>query len=283
MAFPDDGDNELEGINKVRCVNTDKNGTVWIGTDGGLLKWDENKNKADRIEIQPSGKYRNSFKAVSVILPDNDGSLWCFGNSAFSRYNPEDGSLGNYIFIYKHRSLYEYPENDLFIDEALQNDDGTVWFLNKLAGLLFRFDPASEKLSLYRVPNFYVFQCVMDKTGSLWFACVRNNIFRLVTGQIPYLRIPVNNSSHVAQIHRGAFLEDDQKQVYFLFLQGMYTSVKNLMSLPHLSSNNSGSPMVRQLQEVVLRTVMEIYGSGIKNGNITKYNPSTRGFSKSDS
>lgn len=227
MLLPNPNNNEPEGVNKIKCVSTDKDGTVWLGTDSqGLFRWDDVLNKLEKINIQPSGKSKGSFKAVSAILADRNGSLWSFGNSSFSNYDPENKKIKNYIINYKGRSVYEPPGSDISADQAFQYEDGTIWFLNKIAGLMFRFDPVAEKLSLYRVPNFVVYQCTLDKTGSFWCSCIRNNIYRLVTGKIPYLTIPVNNSSHVAQIHRGAILEDFQNRIYFLLLQGIYICKK---------------------------------------------------------
>jgi|WetSurSiteA1Bulk_404760.scaffolds.fasta_scaffold01525_2 signal transduction histidine kinase/DNA-binding response OmpR family regulator/ligand-binding sensor domain-containing protein len=223
MELPDPDNNLPGGIDKVKCVCTDKNGTVWIGTEGaGLLRWNDNGNKPVSIEGRTEGKRRDSFKTVSTILADKNGSIWMFGNCSFSNYNPENGKIKNYIINYKNKTVYESPVSEVFIDQAFQFEDGTIWFISKLFGLMFRFDPITEKLYLYRSPSFVVFQCILDKTGSFWCACIRNNIFRLITDHIPFLTIPVNNSSHVAPIHRGNIVEDNQNQIYFLFLQGIY-------------------------------------------------------------
>jgi signal transduction histidine kinase/DNA-binding response OmpR family regulator/streptogramin lyase len=223
MVLPDPRNNKWKNIIRVRCVTTGKDGKILIGTEGeGLLTWNYSLNKLEKIGTQTAEKSPDSFNAVSTILADRNGSVWSFGNGTFSNFNPKDKTLRNYIINYRYRTVYEAPGSEIFADQAFQYDDGTIWFLNKFAGLMFRFNPLNEKLSLYRVPSYIAYQSVMDNTGSFWFACIRNNIFRLVTSSFPFYTVPVTNTSHVASIHRGTILEDNRGYTYFLFLTGAF-------------------------------------------------------------
>jgi signal transduction histidine kinase/ligand-binding sensor domain-containing protein/AraC-like DNA-binding protein len=275
MVLPDRDNTDLKEIRTIKCVSMDKNGTLWIGTDGaGLLRWNDIQNKAEKISIAPAGKHRDHFKTVSAILADRNGTVWSFGNGSFSNYNPRDKSTRNYLFIHDQRSLYEYPGDEVSVDQVFQQDDGTIWFLNKIFGLMYRFDPATEKLSLYRVPHYAVFQSITDNTGSFWFACIRNNVYRLVRDQIPYLTIPVNNSSHVSSIHRGSFLQDDQNHVYFLFLPGIYFCKDFDVSF----SMNIGRFRFPDGDTIAGGGFKDSKGNlwfGDKKGNILKYDPLT--------
>jgi streptogramin lyase len=140
---------------------------------------------------------------------------------------------------------------------------------------MFRFDPQTEKLCTYRVPNFIAYQCVMDRYGSFWFACIRNNIHRLVTDNIPYLTFPVNNSSHVAQIHRGAFLEDNNNRVYLLLLQGTYVFNKFDVT-SSLVLNRFRFPDGDTIAGGGFQDSKGNLWFGNKKGNIARFNPSTK-------
>ena len=225
MVLPDQNNAELKEINKVNCITVDRDQIVWIGTEGGgLLRWNDILNKPELIRNKPEDGNKESFNTVMTILTDRNGFVWSFGNGSFSKYNPADNSIKNYRILYTHRSIYEAPGSPVRINQAFQYDDGTIWFLNYTAGLMFRFDPVTEILSLYRTPAFMVFQCIMDETGSFWFACIRNNLFRLITSQIPYLTISVTNTAYTDLLHRTNILEDNQDRMWFLFINGTYVS-----------------------------------------------------------
>jgi streptogramin lyase len=115
----------------------------------------------------------------------------------------------------------------------------------------------------------------MDRYGSFWFACIRNNIHRLVTDNIPYLTFPVNNSSHVAQIHRGAFLEDNNNRVYLLLLQGTYVFNKFDVT-SSLVLNRFRFPDRDTIAGGGFQDSKGNLWFGNKKGNIARFNPSTK-------
>ena len=273
MVLPDTLNDKIHNVKRVRCVSIDKDGTVWIGTEGsGLLRWNEILDKPEEINIRPEGKNKEVFNSVSTILHGIDGSLWCFGNGLFSKYDHLNNSISNYIFLYKYRTVYENRDSPVWIDDAFQQGDGTIWFLNKRAGLMFRFYPATEKLCLYRSPVFMLYQCLMDNTGSFWFSAIRNNVLRLVTGQLPFSTVLINNSANTAQTNRNNIIEDEQKNIWLLLNYGTYVSD----SLKTVSSF-----FLRQFRFPDGDTTK---GSGFKDskgnlwfgyytGKITRYNP----------
>lgn len=221
--LPDTSNPDMKVTGAVNCITEDKKGTVWIGTSGqGLLKWESKSGLLKKVHIQPEGTTGEAFRAVSSVFPDKDGNIWAFGNSVFTKYKPEENCVKNYTFTYDTRSIYESPGSPVWINQVFQCSNGNMWFLNKGAGLIYRFDPESEQLSFYRTPTFIVFQGIMDSTGSFWFACVSRDIFRLVTDQFPYLTLYFNNSGDINQIHKKNVVEDDQNNIWILSNYGIY-------------------------------------------------------------
>jgi ligand-binding sensor domain-containing protein len=226
IIVPDQQIGELANIKKVNCVLAEKSGNLWIGTNGsGLLRWNFLTDKPEPVIIGKVDETSAPLENISTILTNGDGIVWCFGNGSFSKYDTKDSTISSYNINYKNRTVYEAPESNIWINKAFQHEDGSIWFLNNVAGLMFRFDPEREELVLYRSPAFMVYQCILDDLGSFWFACIRGNLFRLITEQIPYYSINnVDNNAHVAQIHKNNVLEDKKGQMWFLFINGTYIS-----------------------------------------------------------
>ncbi len=97
---------------------------------------------------------------------------------------------------------------------------GSIWFLQK-QGLLFRFDPATEKLTLYPVPNWMVFHWLKDKgDDSFWFGCANGNTWRLVTNSLPYQTAGVQNMFNVSIVKNPRIAQDNKIIFGWLFPQG---------------------------------------------------------------
>jgi len=196
------------------------------------MKWDPATGSAYKLNELPGIKGGMNFDSVTSILADSTGSLWAFGTNCFSRFNQNDYTITNYKFLYGHETIYETPRSPVTVDQSFRFSDGSIWFFSWEEGLIYRFDPSSEKLVLYRTPAFVVFQCYPGRDESIWFACVRNNVFRLIRKQVPWFTIaPVNNTSDVAQVHKGSIIEDRLNRTWFLFNQGIFIVKRFDMSL----------------------------------------------------
>ncbi len=76
----------------VNDIHQDKKGSLWVGTDSGLNKYDPKSNSFIRIE-EPK-----EFRSVSIesIEYDEKGELWLGTNKGLKRYNPSSNELTSY-------------------------------------------------------------------------------------------------------------------------------------------------------------------------------------------
>lgn len=78
--------------NRVNSVHFDRAGTMWVGTQDGLDKFDA-KTGAFTIYMRPDGLPGN---AVGCILEDDHGDLWMSTNNGVATFNPQTNSFKNY-------------------------------------------------------------------------------------------------------------------------------------------------------------------------------------------
>jgi ligand-binding sensor domain-containing protein len=159
----------VAGMN-VRYLYGDRDGNLWIGTNGdGLFRF---KDRAIRIFTTADGLPNN---VVMTVLATRDGGLWTgancgglsrFDGQRFRTYNEKDGLLNSCVW-----ALAEDANGDLWV--------GTF------GGGAFRFH--GGRFTQYSVPqglgNEVVTSIVAARDGSIWFATY-GGVSRLRDGQI---------------------------------------------------------------------------------------------------
>ncbi len=78
--------------NRVNSVHFDRSGTMWVGTQNGLDRFDAHTGRFSAL-IQRDGLPGN---AVGCILEDKAGSLWMSTNNGVARFNPQSGTFTNF-------------------------------------------------------------------------------------------------------------------------------------------------------------------------------------------
>jgi len=78
--------------NRVNSVHFDRSGTMWVGTQNGLDRFDAHTGRFSAL-TQRDGLPGN---AVGCILEDKVGSLWMSTNNGVARFNPQSGTFTNF-------------------------------------------------------------------------------------------------------------------------------------------------------------------------------------------
>jgi PAS domain S-box-containing protein len=154
--------------NVVLALYTDHDGVVWIGTNGGLNKYDHGKMTAYRTK---DGLVHNN---VNVIYEDRSGAMWFgtygglskFQNGTFKNYTKANGLSNNYV-----RAIY-------------QDAEGALWIGTYGGGLLRLkngvFKNISDREGLY---DNIVSSIVEDSNQNLWMSC-NKGIYRVLKSQL---------------------------------------------------------------------------------------------------
>jgi signal transduction histidine kinase/ligand-binding sensor domain-containing protein/AraC-like DNA-binding protein len=217
--------------NDITFITEDKTGKLWCAVNGhGLvLVSDPKQGIFLKIENRVRKNLQADFDNILTLLPDSKGNIWSFGYGTVSCFNPLQNQSKNYILPPQNEFLpiYHFPE--LRFEFAFEDGKGDIWFLHSLEGFLFRFDPDAETLRLSFVPNWSVFNAMVDNSGSFWFACGRNNIWSFTTDGIPFTVTPVANEFNVMGVRCNTITEDD-RFLWIVLSSGIYRSKKNGMN-----------------------------------------------------
>jgi ligand-binding sensor domain-containing protein len=128
----------------IRAIHADRNGTLWIGTDDGLLRYDPKLKRFHRYRMGGASDPSLASNEVSSIAEDRRGILWIGTHQGLSRLEPETGLFTRYLHAAEAPgSLADDFVEVIYIDRAQQ-----IWVGGR--GGLDLFDPASGRFFHHR-------------------------------------------------------------------------------------------------------------------------------------
>jgi ligand-binding sensor domain-containing protein len=156
----------------IRAIVQDKNGNIWIGTNGdGVYRYD---GKSAAHFTKKEGLFDNR---VSNIIEDNTGQIWfdsphgiCrYDGKTFTGFTDEQGPRN-----YDYGSTLEYKSGSVWFG----NYNG-VWRHDGQALTNFTIHPASYKDKPNSTDKPYsVYSILEDKDGNLWFGTEKMGVCR---------------------------------------------------------------------------------------------------------
>lgn len=118
------------GNNFIHCLYQDPNGILWVGTEGGLYRYDENLEK---FTI-----YKPTINApIREINMDGRGNLWFIMGFTLCRFNPST----NQFVIFPISAYFE-------VSSVCTTLDGALW-ASTSSGLLKKYNDATLSFSSY--------------------------------------------------------------------------------------------------------------------------------------
>lgn len=114
----DKSDKSSISSNRVRYINGDSKGNVWIGTNYGINKFDRKTETFERYTAE-DGIANNTIYGVLV---DNDDNIWMSTNKGISKLNPETGKIEN-LSVTDGLQSNEFNGNASF-----KSDSGELFF-----------------------------------------------------------------------------------------------------------------------------------------------------------
>jgi len=164
-----------EGLpeNSVTSVLQTRDGYLWVGTAGGLARFDGMKF----TPIPPAPEHTNSAIHVTALCEDANGRLWV-------------GTQGAGLFSYSDGLLARFQDNTNLLDEAINtlagDAAGNLW-LGTPSGLgLLEKGRLTRFTSRDGLPNEYVSNVHVARSGTVWIT-TRGGMCQFTNHQIyPY-------------------------------------------------------------------------------------------------
>jgi signal transduction histidine kinase/ligand-binding sensor domain-containing protein len=133
-------DDSLNPQDMMRQVYEDRDGTLWVGSEGGLLKFDRQTETFTPYEHDPSDPQSLSHNDVRSIYEDRSRRLWvATGGGGLNRLDRTDGTFERYT---DKRGL---PSN--IVQGILEDAQGNLWL--STSNGLSRFDPREDTFRNY--------------------------------------------------------------------------------------------------------------------------------------
>jgi len=160
--------------NTVRCVLQDKKGFIWIGTEGGLNRFDGLSFRNFLNIAGDTTSLGNNY--VYTLLEDAETNLWIGTDHGVSIFNPRTERFHG--FRAKTASGISITAN---VQQITIDADSNLWF-GTLGQGVFRYDPNNDLLEQFS-PNGsdpqnmnYTYYVYADKNGRIWVSSSQRGV-----------------------------------------------------------------------------------------------------------
>lgn len=151
----------------IKCVYTDTDDNLWLGTDFGLNIFNAEKNSVEQAFHNPQLGYSLANNVIWQIFRDRSGLIWLVTSNGLSRIN-KDGAF------YAYHEVSHVAENQPIgnqVRSVLISSTGKYW-LGTLHGVI-RIDPKANSRRIFDisgpgVARNNVFALEEDQFGRIW-------------------------------------------------------------------------------------------------------------------
>lgn len=212
--------------NNVWFAFEDRDGMMWVSSQGGLARLDPKTGAATVYRHDPRNPDSLANPMPTQVVQDKDGMLWVgtYGGG-LDRLDPATGRFTHYRHDERDaNSLANDSVEGLFLDT-----DGTLWIATD--GGLDHFDPASGRFALYRhdpndpgsLANDAVLKVMRDSRGRLWTSHWGGGIHRMDprTGKFIHYRYDPGDPLSVASNMTEYMTESSDHALWIATFNGL--------------------------------------------------------------
>lgn len=165
-----EGDPSSISNGEVRCMQLDKNGQIWIGTENGLNRYVRETDSFIRYPSLLHPQRGDSSKNIHSIYLDQNETLWVVDSFGISRYSENDDSFDYFPFNETKIS---------HLNDIVQDTDGNYWVC-ETGNNLYRFDPKQKSYEKIETTkglgvNKHLYR---DSSNQVWIGTQGNGLYK---------------------------------------------------------------------------------------------------------
>lgn len=194
-------------------------GTVWIGTEGGLNALDPNTHQFRRYLSDPANPDALKANAVLAIEEDIDGRLW-IGTWAggLHRFDPSSEKFRRY----SPDPTNPASINSTFIWDIIRDSEDNIWIATETGGVA-RYDRSADGFDLYEhnpevatsISGNYVSTLMEDSKGKLWLGTYTGlDIMNRAEGSFQHLPYETGNTNATNSKNIKSVFEDSRGNIW---------------------------------------------------------------------
>ncbi len=188
-SFQNDPDNPATiASNKIRAIFEDRLGTLWIGTQNGLNRFDRSSQTFTRYNCIPDDEGTLSNDNITSISEDDKGTLWIgtYGGGLNSLVRNKDVSHP-YIQRYRYDLRDPHSLSNEFIQSLYYDQSGVLWIGTSGSGI-DKMIPDGKGFIHYKLISDIAMpktdkNCIWalheDPQGDLWIASSEGGVYQL--------------------------------------------------------------------------------------------------------
>lgn len=191
----------------VRCIETDRQGKYWFGTQQGLYVYAPATDTMTHLEHSLADPYSLSDNAVHRLFMDREGGMWV--GTYFGGVNYHSGSEGGFEKYYP--SSLSGSLTGKCISEFCEDSDGNIWIGTEDAGL--NVMNKNEHFSI-ALPNAKNVHALMRDGTKIWVGTFSDGLFTVDTHSGDVCRIPHSSNGKKGDDNIYALFKDVDDKVW---------------------------------------------------------------------
>ncbi|MCB9316094.1 MAG: response regulator [Lewinellaceae bacterium] len=179
-------------VRDIRCLLTDRDGFIWVGTDNGIFKIHPENGIVRHFKHIPDNKNTLSATNIEALIQDRQGYIWAgTWGGGLERIDPKTGAIQHF----RHNPADANSIGGDYVIGLLSGQDGSIWLAGghpvndrETRRIVDRLNPASGQVRHYKPqgeidpPGF----TLVELNDDIWYSAFPNGLQRLnkITGKV---------------------------------------------------------------------------------------------------